>query len=101
MHTKLMRNRRTYWWLTAAVVLIALGLVTRSYFSARFHLKLIASIERNIEAEFSELERESQLLLNDGLDPRSPQWDQVGHYFLAFDSTRITAWTRNDFLPAD
>ena len=99
MYVKVPMNARSLGLLLLSVVFIGTGLLTRIYFSGKFHQKLVTTIQYNVESEFALMDREAKQLLEDQCDVSSPVWNQVHHFFVLADSNRILAWNHPYFLP--
>ena len=92
-------NARSIGLLLLSVLFIGTGLLTRIYFSGKFHQKLVTTIQHNVESEFALMDREAKQLLEDQCDVSSPVWDQAHHFFVLADNNRILAWNHSYFLP--
>ncbi len=82
-----------------SMLLIGAGLLARLYYSSNFDADLSRSIQRNVEREFSSIDKEAHQLLSEHLAPSAPMWDEARHFFIHVDQGRIAAWNRTYFVP--
>lgn len=92
-------NARSVGLLVLSVLLVGSGWLARSQYSSKFNEKLLVTIQRNLDSEFIQIDKEAKQLIDVHLDASSPTWDQAAHFFVQVDANTIVAWNRTTSLP--
>ncbi len=92
-------NVRSVGLLLLPALLIGSGWLARSQYSSKFNEKLHNTVQRNLDNEFIQIEKEAKLLIEDQLSGSSGAWDEARHFFLQVDGNTVVVWNRTTFLP--
>ncbi len=91
-------NLRSSWLFLLAIVLLALGLLTRAQYSRSFDAQLVKDIERRLAVSLGEVDREAKQLLDQGVPDSSGLWTTTSNFFLHVGGNKILAWSRSEYF---
>jgi len=82
-----------------SAIAFAAGFWVRSQATSQFPSALLARIEENLATEYAAIDREAELLRKDSVTFGSALWDELEHVFVRTDSSGVTIWNRNQYIP--